>query len=798
MRALFVNGRRFYRFLGRTFPFLHLGWIANLREVRWEGHQLIIAGWAYTRGTGYSDAPQIELYLKRRGTRVRIDAVVEPVINLDAAARARGAEHDYSNTGFVATFDLAALRDQSPHARRPWTSTIRVTGENRKFWGRFRNVNIFGSPAVMSARELSPRVLAVPRWDQRLGLVVEHHTVDAVATNVLTEGNALEIAVETDDGRTLDSAQLEGLGQTEWTMAAKPGTTALAGTIPEPVAIVDEVTGRVLAPTWRMATRSGRKTFPVYGTPGEVLAQPRVAGDPLVRTAHDGQLEVIHVPQHIEVRSAELEREPVIGVRLRGACARDMSSTTLVFSSKLHSLPVQVTDKGDGRFEAFVPLRVSAWGGPELPAARGGYALVAQNSEGTFRTFVSQEFAENDLVLHELAEFRLRFALNRTDQFRLGVSRPRRRDELGSYQQAGLFNAYRAHTYVPRDAVYFESFFGKNATCNPRALDREIAQRFPDMPRYWAVDDLSIAVPEGATPVVIGSKEWWDARGSCRYVVTNEWLRTRFLKRPYQTVLQTWHGSMYKKIGLDRSGMSKRHLNLVRAERANWDYFISQNAPGTEVISHAYDFKDEGILETGYPRNDELHDVDEERVAAIRARLGVGDKKLIMYAPTWREPKSGEVDFLDLESLSAALGDDCVILLRGHVRTLEKSQSGEGVLDVGTYPQVSELLLVADALITDYSSMMFDFSVTGKPLVFFTPDIDDYSNAKVRGVYFDLAELAPGPVVRTQAEVEQQLRDLDAIHDSNADKYVAWQKMFNHHDDGKASQRVVDIIFADK
>ncbi|MGZ5366594.1 MAG: hypothetical protein ACXWDB_02565, partial [Aeromicrobium sp.] len=111
MRALFVNGRRFYRFLGRTFPFLHLGWIANLREVRWEGHQLIIAGWAYTRGTGYSDAPQIELYLKRRGTRVRIDAVVEPVINLDAAARARGAEHDYSNTGFVATFDLAALRD---------------------------------------------------------------------------------------------------------------------------------------------------------------------------------------------------------------------------------------------------------------------------------------------------------------------------------------------------------------------------------------------------------------------------------------------------------------------------------------------------------------------------------------------------------------------------------------------------------------------------------------------------------------------------------------------------------------
>lgn len=795
MRALFVNARRFYRFLGRTFPFLHLGWIAHLREVRWDGDRLIIAGWAYTRGTGYSDAPQIELYLKRGGNRMRIDAVVEGVINIDANARARAAEHDYSNTGFEATFDLSALRELSP-STRPWASTIRVVGEGRRFWGRFKNVNVFGSPAVMTAHELSPRLHATPRWDERKGLVVDHHTVDAVATGAEAAGSALEITVETADGHVLDAVGLEGPGQSEATLTAKSGTSVLAGTLPEPVAIVDEITGRILAPTWTVGALSAHKHLPVHGTPGDVLVQPHEAGDLLVRTAHDGRLEVIRIPQYIEVREAELEREPV-GVRFRGSFTGDLSSTSLVFTGNLRSLPVQVTDKGDGMFEAFVPLMTSAWGGPELPAARGGYALLAQSPEGPFRTFASHEFAEHGLGIHELAEFRLRFELNRTDQFRLGISRPRRRDELGSYRQSRLFKAYSARTYVPRDAVYFESFFGKNATCNPRALDREIAQRFPDMRRYWAVDDLSIAVPEGATPVVTGSNEWWDARGSCRYIITNEWLRTRFLKRPYQTVLQTWHGSMYKKIGLDRTGMSTRHLNLVRAERANWDYFISQNLPGTEVISHAYDFHD-GILETGYPRNDELQDVDDHRVAAIRARLGVGDKKLIMYAPTWREQKSGDVDFLDLESLSAALGDDYMILLRGHVRTLDKSHVAEGVLDVSTYPQVSELFLVADALITDYSSMMFDYSVTGKPMIFFTPDIDDYSDAKVRGVYFDLASLAPGPVVRTQAEVEDLLHDLDAVHDSNADKYAEWQKMFNHHDDGKASQRVVDILFADK
>jgi len=798
MRWFFVNGRVFYRFVGRTLPVLHLGWIAHLREVRWDGDRLIIAGWAYTRGAGYEDAPQIEVWLKRGGTRLRLDAEVEPAISIDANARARAAEFDYSNTGFVATFDLAALRDVAPDAKRPWKSTIRIIGGNRKFWGRFKNVYAFGSPAIMSARELSTRIHVCPRWDAHKGLVVDHHRVEALATDAVVEGSRLAITVETADDRALDTAHLQGPGQTGSLLTAKAGTSVLEGTIPEPVGIVDERNGRILAPAWRLITRRRRRYVPVHGTPGAVLAQARNAGDAVVRTAHDGQLEVVQVPQFIEVREAELEREPVLGVRFRGSWTGDSSSTTLVFAGALRSLPVQLTDMGEGLFEAFVPLKTSFWDGPELPTARGGYTLVAHTPQGVIRTFASRDFGENHLRVHQLPEFRVRFELNRTDQFRLGIFRPRNDDELGSYHQARLWKAYAHRNYEAKDAVYFESFFGKNATCNPRALDREIQARFPDMPRYWAVDDLSIAVPEGAIPVVIGSQEWWDARGSCRYIITNEWLRTRFVKRPHQTVLQTWHGSMYKKIGLDRTGMTKRHLNLVRAERANWDYFISQNAPGSEVISHAYDFGD-GILETGYPRNDELHEVDDARIATIRSRLGVAaDKKLIMYAPTWREQKSGIVDFLDLEELSAALGDDHIILLRGHVRTLGKSHVAAGVLDVSTYPQVSELFLVADALITDYSSMMFDYSVTGKPMIFFTPDIDDYSDAKVRGVYFDLAELAPGPVVRTQAEVEALLRDLDAVHESNAGKYVAWKKMFNHHDDGKASQRVVDILFADQ
>jgi len=132
------------------------------------------------------------------------------------------------------------------------------------------------------------------------------------------------------------------------------------------------------------------------------------------------------------------------------------------------------------------------------------------------------------------------------------------------------------------------------------------------------------------------------------------------------------------------------------------------------------------------------------------------------------------------------------------VRTLGRGVAieADGVLDVGTYPQVSELFMVADVLITDYSSMMFDYSVTGKPMIFFVPDIDQYTDERVRGAYFDLEELAPGPVVRTQGEVRDLLVGGLSWFDAYADKYTAWQQMFNHLDDGGASARVVDALFA--
>ena len=145
------------------------------------------------------------------------------------------------------------------------------------------------------------------------------------------------------------------------------------------------------------------------------------------------------------------------------------------------------------------------WGGAPAPPRRGAYDLEGRLGDEPFSTFVSQELVDRLPVVESRPDTRLRLELARRDGLRVRVTRPRNELEYGSYQQAFLSDKY-AHGETPAiDAVYFESFFGRNATCNPRAMDREIARRRPDLPRYWSVDDYSVEVPEGATPLVFGS-----------------------------------------------------------------------------------------------------------------------------------------------------------------------------------------------------------------------------------------------------------------------------------------------------
>jgi len=438
-----------------------------------------------------------------------------------------------------------------------------------------------------------------------------------------------------------------------------------------------------------------------------------------------------------------------------------------------------------GRFTARIILSAANWLGPALPPRSGDYLVIGATVAESAELPAPQLLPGVTLV---------RFRRSQSVLV-VGFEPPLRDRERGAQQQAALEADYRATVYNPLDAVFFESFYGRYASCNPLALDRAIARKRPEIARYWSVADASVPVPKGAIALIDGSADWWRIRGSARLIVVNDWLRKRYKKRSYQTVLQTWHGTMLKRLALSRKNQGLRAAIATVRESRRWNILLAQNPHSRRVFRRAYGYLGQ-IWEDGYPRDDILLTGD---AAAIRARLGVSaGVTVLLYAPTWRDDEPDPVDHLDVAAFARELGPGYVTLLRGHSRTLLPGEDvhAPGVIDVTGYPDVSELFLAADALITDYSSVMFDFTVTGKPLFFFTPDLKHYRET-LRGFYFDLITVAPGPLVSTMQELVETVRVGSSIAPDFAAKYTAWQKRFNPQDDGRAADRVVVRLLAE-
>ncbi|MES2171530.1 MAG: CDP-glycerol glycerophosphotransferase family protein, partial [Actinomycetota bacterium] len=436
-------------------------------------------------------------------------------------------------------------------------------------------------------------------------------------------------------------------------------------------------------------------------------------------------------------------------------------------------------------FVVSVPLTYSRWKSAPLPAQSGEYVLVGADLA-----------IDAELPAPQLIEgvTRVRFA-RRANGLVVILEPPLTDRERGPQQQAALESDYRATRYEPIDAVFFESFYGRNASCNPLAIDREIARLRPSTARYWSVADASVEVPDGAIAIVNGSAEWWRIRGSARLLVVNDWLRKRYKPRRYQRVLQTWHGTMLKKLALSRSGQGLRAAIATIRESRRWNVLLAQNDYSRKVFRRAYAYRGP-VWELGYPRDDVLQSGD---AAAVRARLGIADGvTVLLYAPTWRDDRPDHVDHLEVARFARELGSGYVTLIRGHSRTLLPGEDvhADGVIDVTGFPDVSQLFLAADALITDYSSVMFDFTVTGKPLFFFTPDLEHYRRT-LRGFYFDLLAVAPGPVVSGLEELVDLVRRRDAIAPDFAPRYREWRMKFNPRDDGNAAARVVERLIAE-
>ncbi|GAB2651197.1 CDP-glycerol glycerophosphotransferase family protein [Kribbella swartbergensis] len=350
--------------------------------------------------------------------------------------------------------------------------------------------------------------------------------------------------------------------------------------------------------------------------------------------------------------------------------------------------------------------------------------------------------------------------------------------------------------------IVYNSFGGRYCD-NPRAIYETLVQRAPGSEHIWTCSPAhEHNFPAGVELVEFGGAECVAALESADLLISNDHVPLDWDKRPETSYLQTWHGTPLKRIHHDVLWAPEGRLAQLDHDVARWDRLLSPNSVSTQRLRRAFGFTGP-IHETGYPRNDLLSSPDQAAVRRdVRAQLGVpGGKTAVLYTPTWRDDLVfGEGPGLrlamDLHEFTRRLGDDHVLLLRLHSLVSDRVEvpPGAPIVDVSAYRDVRELYAAADLLVTDYSSTMFDFAVTGRPILLFTYDLEDYRD-RLRGFYFDLAAQAAGPLLRTDGELFDAIADIDSIAASHRAAYAEFRAVFCHLDDGHATERVLDLLF---
>ena len=309
-----------------------------------------------------------------------------------------------------------------------------------------------------------------------------------------------------------------------------------------------------------------------------------------------------------------------------------------------------------------------------------------------------------------------------------------------------------------RPAVFMESFGGRSGGDNPAAICEDLAAHDVRAPLWWSVVDGTVPVPSGAVPVVVGSQEWVEALRTSRVIVTNDHLPSWFSKREGQHLLQTWHGTPIKKLLHDAApgSVSLRYQRLMARQVRQWDLLLAQNREAEQRLRRALGYS--GQVRVGeYPRNVRLlGGIEVGR--RVRSDLGIGEEqRVILYAPTWRERLRNPEGLAGHSNGQGLRGEvypahltDAVVLMRTH--HMNRVRPGPGLVDVSRYPSIEELMMAADVLVSDYSSIFLDFALTGKPAVVYVPDLEHYRDVE-RGLYGDWPRRSGLPIALDHDEL---------------------------------------------
>ncbi|MBQ6440347.1 MAG: CDP-glycerol glycerophosphotransferase family protein [Mogibacterium sp.] len=388
--------------------------------------------------------------------------------------------------------------------------------------------------------------------------------------------------------------------------------------------------------------------------------------------------------------------------------------------------------------------------------------------------------------------------------------------------RTGRDNAYRAKMIlddpfgkIDDRLVYFQTFSGRGYSDSPKAMYEYMltAPEYRDFRFVWSFKEpekYEHLLSNGRTQIVkFRSKADNKALRKAKYWISNYRMLDYQHPRKGQIYLQCWHGTPLKRLGYDiiDSDNAMNSLSEIRekyrtdAKKFRW--LLSPSPFATDKFATAWNLNETGqrnkILEKGYPRNDKLISFIPEEREGIRKRLGVNDKNVILYAPTWRDNQhtSGqgytyktEVDF---DRLQRELGDEYVILFRAHylvANSFDFDRYKGFVRDVSSYGDINDLYIASDLLVTDYSSVFFDYANLERPIIFYMYDLEHYAN-EMRGFYLSLNEL-PGPVVKDE---EALIAEIKAAGEWEPDeKYQEFRKRFNPYEDGNSSKRVLEEV----
>ena len=520
------------------------------------------------------------------------------------------------------------------------------------------------------------------------------------------------------------------------------------------------------------------------------------------------------VSPSVFVSDAWLEEEALVAVVDGLPAGEDWRPVAVVGEPTAEVVVVEGSvDRSDpAAVRLVLPLHHDHWGRQRLALRTGKYVVRLLSKSGASIALAPAPGLLDRLPADQrLDRYFASVEVATGQQLALAVAlrAPLAEDEWGPRNQRRLREEHRV-ARAEDDSVFFRALYGEAANCNGLAVHEELLSRGSNLTLFWSVVDHGVGVPPGGVGVLEGSRAWHDAILRSRYHMVNVHQLDWFAKPEGQVIIQTMHGYPYKVMGhkwWDKGGFPAPQVANYDRRAREWDYFVSPASYATPLLVDAFlrpAASEAEVLEIGYPRNDVLVSAAGDEVRRqTRAQLGAREgQTVVMYAPTFRDYLSSDdmtarrVDFFDAEAAAERLGDDYLLLVRGHAfnaRSSDRVVSRGQVVDVTDHPDINELILASDVAILDYSSLRFDYALTGKPMIFLVPDLRAYHRARPGVIPYE--PTAPGPLVTSTREVVRHLQDLDGLRRSTAPLIDEFRRAYADLDDGHAAARLTDAVF---